>query len=220
MSELNVDSDESVRKCVSAVLRKTGRIDVLVNNAGYALLGGIEETPIDEAIAIFDANFFGALRMVNAVLPTMRRQHGGRIINVSSIASVVPIPFEAHYAAGKAALDSYTFSLSLEVKKFNIKVSSVNPGFYKTKIGDNAKFTKSLAEYARARKRVLGVIFDHVRKAGDARVVARTILRIIQSRSPRLFYVVGAERWDKRVRELLRGADLEADERLHWRLDR
>jgi NAD(P)-dependent dehydrogenase (short-subunit alcohol dehydrogenase family) len=220
MLDLNVDSGESVQRCVRAVLKKTGRLDVLINNAGYALLGGIEETPIQEAKAEFETNFFGALRMVNAVLPTMRRQHDGQIINVSSIAAVLPIPFEGHYAAAKAALDSYTLSLRLEVKKFNIKVSAVLPGFFKTKIGDNAKFCRPLAEYAKTRKRVLGVIFEHVRRAGDSKEVAETILRMIQSRSPHLFYVVGAEGWDRMVRRLLPGAELEAEERTHWKLDR
>jgi short-subunit dehydrogenase len=158
--------------------------------------------------------------MVNAVLPTMRRQHDGQIINISSIAAVLPIPFEGHYAAAKAALDSYTLSLRLEVKKFNIKVSAVLPGFFKTKIGDNARFSKSLTEYAETRKRVLGVIFEHVRRAGDSKTVAEIILRIIQSRSPHLFYVVGAEGWNRMIRELLPGAELEAMERRHWKLDR
>ncbi len=220
MLELNVDSDKSVHRCVNAVLKKTGRLDILINNAGYALLGGIEETPIEEAKAEFETNFFGALRMVNAVLPTMRRQRDGRIINISSIAAILPIPFEAHYSVAKAALDSYTLSLRLEVKQFNIKVSAVLPGFFKTKIGDNARFCKPLAEYAATRKRVLEVIFEHVRRAGDSRVVAETILRVIQSRSPRLFYVVGAEGWDRMVRKLLPGAELEAMERTHWKLDR
>ncbi len=101
MVQLDIASDQSVKECVSNVLQKAGRIDVLVNNAGQVLTGGLEETSVEEAKAHFDSNFFGAVRMVNAVLPDMRKRRSGRIVNVASLAGTFPVPFEGYYGAAK-----------------------------------------------------------------------------------------------------------------------
>jgi len=103
MVQLGITSDQSVKESVSTILQKAGRIDVLVNNAGQAQTGGLEETSIEEAKAHFDSNFFGAVRMVNAVLPDMRRRRRGGIINLASLAATFPVPFEGYYAAAKGA---------------------------------------------------------------------------------------------------------------------
>ena len=126
---LDVDSDTSVSACVSAVTAKAGAIDVLVNNAGYALTGGIEETSVAEAKAHLETNFFGVVRMVKAILPSMRRRKSGQIINIGSIAGSIPVPFEGYYAAAKAAVIAYTEALRHEVKNFHIRVSVFEPGF-------------------------------------------------------------------------------------------
>lgn len=120
---LDVRSDASVSACVKAVLQRAGRLDVLVNNAGYVLSAAVEEASPDEALAQFETNFFGAVRMLRAVLPIMRRQGGGQIINISSVAGLVPMPFWGYYSASKAALEALTEALRYEVKPFHIRVS-------------------------------------------------------------------------------------------------
>jgi short-subunit dehydrogenase len=125
MVRLDVDSDESVNSCVKALLERTGRLDVLVNNAGFVLTGGIEETSVEEAKAQFETNFFGAVRMVRACLPAMRKQGSGQIINMASIAAEIPTPFRGYYAAAKAALIAYSQALRHEVMSLGVKVSVV-----------------------------------------------------------------------------------------------
>ncbi|MCY1013953.1 SDR family NAD(P)-dependent oxidoreductase [Nannocystis pusilla] len=132
MLPLDVRSDASVAACVDAVMQRAGRIDVLVNNAGYTLAGAVEETAIDEAKAQFDTNFFGMARMVRAVLPVMRAQGGGRIVNVSSLAGLVGVPFHAHYSASKFAVEGLSEGLRQEVRRFGIHVSLIEPGDFKT----------------------------------------------------------------------------------------
>src|SRR5262245_34601449 len=132
MLALDVQAGDSVETCVTAVKSEAGRIDVLVNNAAYELAGALEETSIDEAKAQFEINFFGVVRMVKAVLPSMRQQKGGQIINVSSLSGLSSIPFMGIYSASKFALEGYTEALRMEVDPFNIHVSLVEAGFLKT----------------------------------------------------------------------------------------
>src|SRR5437870_9885492 len=134
MIALDVDSDDSVQNGVKDLLDEAGRLDVLVNNAGYMLTGGAEETSIAEAKAQLETDFFGPVRMAKAVLPTMRKQGSGQIINISSIAAKLPVPFEPYYAAGKAALLTWSEALRYEVKNFGIKVSVLEPGFFRTNL--------------------------------------------------------------------------------------
>src|SRR2546425_4076146 len=155
MLELDVDSDVSVFRCVKTIQERAGAVDVLVNNAGLVLTGSIEETSTEEAKAHFETNFFGAVRMTRAVLPPMRERRRGCIGNVGSIAGAIPVPFEGFYAAAKAALLAYSRALRLEVARFNIHVSIVEPGFFRTNIGNARKVAaKPLDAYASARERV------------------------------------------------------------------
>ena len=130
MLTCDVTDDASVAKLVDEVLTKAGRIDLLVNNAGIGLLGGAEESSIAQAQALFDVNVFGVLRMTNAVLPAMRRQGKGRIINMSSILGLIPAPYNALYASTKHALEGYSESLDHELRTFGIRVVLVEPGYY------------------------------------------------------------------------------------------
>jgi short-subunit dehydrogenase len=132
MLPLDVRADDSVRACVEAVSTRGGRIDVLINNAGYELAGALEELTSEEAKAQFETNFFGVVSMVNAVLPFMRQQKRGHIINVGSLSGLSPIPFLGIYSASKFALEGYTETLRHEVKPFNIHVSLTEAGFLKT----------------------------------------------------------------------------------------
>jgi NAD(P)-dependent dehydrogenase (short-subunit alcohol dehydrogenase family) len=137
---LEVRSEDSVQACVNAVLTKAGRLDILINNAGYELAGAIEDTSIAEAKSQFETNFFGVMRLVNAVLPLMRQQRSGQIINIGSIVGVVPVPFLGAYSASKFAVEGYTEILRHEVRPLNIRVSLVEPGFIKTNLASNRQY--------------------------------------------------------------------------------
>ena len=220
MLQLDVSSDESARRCVSNALQKAGRIDILVNNAGQVLTGALEETSLDEARTHFETNFFGTVRMVNAILPGMRKRRSGQIINVASMAATFPMPFEGYYAAAKAALMKYTEALRLEVKNFGIRVSVIEPGFFKTNITQNkTRAVSTIDDYEQVRKRVLGVLEESVDGGDDPQKVADTIVRIIESPSPGLHYAVGKEKRYLLLKRILPASTLEAQIRKHWRLD-
>jgi short-subunit dehydrogenase len=155
---LDVRSDESVEACLNTLLKKTGRLDILVNNAGYVLRGAIEEPTLEEVKAQFETNLFGVVRMIKGVLPIMRRQGSGQIINISSGVGLVPSPFMGFYAASKFALEGYTEALRHEVKPFNVQVSLVEPGFIKTHVWQNMKEASGrISDYDPWRERALKV---------------------------------------------------------------
>ena len=220
MLQLNVDSDQSVDACMIRFLEESGRLDVLVNNAGYVLTGGVEETSVEEAKAQFETIFFGAVRMVKAVLPTMRKQGSGQIINISSIAARLPVPFEPYYAAGKAALLSWSEALRYEVKNFGIKVSVLEPGFFRTNLGYVMQGAKNTIEdYDRMRKLARSALDDDFQKGRDPKIVAETILRIIESKTPKLEYVIGKEKRYLTIRSIVPRSTFEGVARRHWKLD-
>lgn len=204
MLQLDVDSDESVNNCVNTMLDKTGRLEVLVNNAGYLLTGGGEETSVDEAKAQFETNFFGAVRMVRAVLPVMRKQGSGQIINVSSLAAKFSFPFQGHYAATKAALLAYSQALRYEVESFGVRVSVVEPGLFRTNIAQTRRIAKDpIGDYDQMRHRVTKLFDDEFQKGSDPKLVAGMILRIIESESPRLEYLAGIPRRYRALNQIL-----------------
>ena len=191
---LDVRDDESVRSCVQAVLDQAGRIDSLVNNAGYTLVGSLEETSMEEAKQIFETNFFGVLRMCQAVLPIMREQRHGRIANMSSVLGFLPAPYQGLYAASKHALEAYSESLDHEVRRFGIHVATVEPGFTRTNIGQNARVAgEALEVYTGDRKRVIDAIQKSVARGADPATVASVVLDALTSHSPRLQYPAGRE---------------------------
>lgn len=124
----DVTKEDEVRAAVDEIVRREGRIDILVNNAGFGISGAIEFTPAAEARRQLDVNFFGMVNMNLAVLPVMRRQGGGRIVDMSSVAAPIPIPFQAYYSASKAAVRAYTLALANEVRPFGIEVVVIMPG--------------------------------------------------------------------------------------------
>ncbi|MEO6854044.1 MAG: SDR family NAD(P)-dependent oxidoreductase, partial [Rhodoferax sp.] len=133
----DVTDEVSVKTLVDEVVKQAGRIDLVVNNAGVGLLGGAEESSIGQAQRLFDVNVFGVARVINAVLPIMRAQKGGRIINMSSILGLIPSPFNAFYASTKHAIEGYTESLDHEVRRFGIRVVLVQPGVTRTAFEEN-----------------------------------------------------------------------------------
>ncbi len=198
---LDVRSDDSVRACVDRV----GKIDVLVNNAGYSLMGSAEETSLAEAKAQLETNFFGVVRMVNAVLPAMRTAGAGKIITIGSLAGITAIPFGAFYTASKFALEGYTEALWHELRPFGIHVTLIEPGFIATAIGESTQIAAApLAAYNGVRQRATHALDQHVKHGISPDTVAKRVLRVIQSRAPSLRYRVGTDAaWFPRLKSVL-----------------
>jgi len=175
--EMDVRNNDSIRKAVSEIIDVAGRIDVLVNNAGMNMLGAVEETTMEEAANLFETNFFGILRTMQAVLPHMRQQRSGRIVNVSSVLGFLPSPYMGLYAASKHAVEGLSETLDHEVRQFGIRVTLVEPAYTKTSLEANspqAKFT--VAAYDRDRASVATAVARDVGKAPEPDTVAATIV--------------------------------------------
>lgn len=194
MLTCDVTDDASVANLVDEVLAKAGRIDVLVNNAGIGLLGGAEESSIAQAQALFDVNVFGVLRMTNAVLPAMRRQGKGRIINMSSILGLIPAPYNALYASTKHALEGYSESLDHELRTLGIRVVLVEPGVTRTSFEENiTRPDRLLPTYDSVRPRMEALMRKWI-EAGDApEVVAEGVVKAANEAVPRRRYTAGKQ---------------------------
>src|SRR6266496_131755 len=192
MRTCDVTDDASVAKLVDDVLAEAGRIDLLVNNAGIGLLGGAEESSTAQAQALFDVNVFGVLRVTSAVLPGMRRQRKGRIVNLSSVLGLIPAPYSALYASTKHAIEGYSESLDHEMRTFGIRVVLVEPAYTRTSFGENTvKPDKLLGIYDSARAG-MNVILRKAMETGDApEVVAKTVLKAATESVPRRRYAAG-----------------------------
>jgi short-subunit dehydrogenase len=192
MITCDVTDDTSVKKAVEKVLDTTGRIDVLVNNAGMGLLGGAEESSIDQAQALFDVNLFGVIRTTNAVLPAMRDQKAGRIINISSVLGLIPAPFSALYSATKHALEGYSESLDHEVRSFGIRVCLLEPAYTRTSFEQNMAFPDRILDiYATARAGANAVIHEAMNTADAPEVVVESLIEAATAASPRHRYTCG-----------------------------
>jgi len=193
MVALDVTSDESVEALVKEVIRASGRIDVLVNNAGFGVApAAAEESSIEQAQAIFDTNFFGTVRMTRAVLPHMRRQGSGRIINIGSVLGFVPAPYAALYVATKHAIEGYSESLDHEVRTRGIRVSVIEPAYTNTQFDANQlQADAKLDEYREARA-FLGKKVPELVAAGDApSIVAEVVLTAASAARPKVRYTAG-----------------------------
>ncbi|MDF2694265.1 MAG: dehydrogenase [Labilithrix sp.] len=185
---LDVRDDASVTQCLTAVGRD---IDVLVNNAGYAFVGAVEETAIEEARAQMETNFFGALRVMNAVLPSMRRRRSGTIVSISSVSGVLPPPFLGAYAASKHALEAVSESLSFEVRPHGLNVAIVELDSMKTGIAF-ARPARTIDAYDDPSARMLARLERGSHETGeDPIAIARCVETILEDPSPRLRWVVG-----------------------------
>jgi short-subunit dehydrogenase len=192
MITCDVTDDASVQAAVGNVLDTTGRIDVLVNNAGSGLLAGAEESSVHQAQALFDVNLFGVIRMTNGVLPVMRTQKAGRIVNISSVMGLIPAPFLALYASTKHALEGYSESLDHEVRTFGIRVCLLEPAYTKTSFEQNMVLPdRSLDAYASARTRSGALMREVMKTADNPDIVAERVLEAVTTKSPRLRYTCG-----------------------------
>jgi NAD(P)-dependent dehydrogenase (short-subunit alcohol dehydrogenase family) len=220
MLELDVRSDASVAACVEAVVRRTGRIDVLVNNAGFMLFGESEGTSLEQAREQFETNFFGAIRMINAALPVMRRQGEGRIVNVSSLVGLTGVPLLSLYSASKFALEGYSESLRYELRDFGISVSLIEPGFVATGLRHSGQAaTRPVAAYDRVRAAALAAIGERIEAGLPPGRVAEAVMRAVADRRPRLRYRVGSEAtWVPWARMIAPPARFEATTRRLFKL--
>lgn len=183
---MDVDNDDSVLVGVTKTFIEHGRLDAMVAAAGWGVAGAVEETPIGDAKAQFETNFWGCVRVVQAALPIMRRQGHGRIVLVSSIGGLLGIPYQAFYAASKFALEGYAESLAYEVAPFSIQVTLVEPGNFKTEFTQSRRLVKALADdpYKAARDRAIAVMERDEVNGADPMDVAKAIQRVLKAKSP------------------------------------
>ena len=193
MLPLDVTSDESVEAAVAEVLGLEGRIDLLVNNAGFGVApAGAEESSIEQARSIFDTNFFGIVRMTRAVVPHMRQQGGGRIINIGSVLGFLPAPYMALYAATKHAIEGYSESLDHELRTRGIRVSVIEPAYTKTQFDANfVQPDSKLDEYREVRAALDKRLKEVIEAADEPGVVADVVLKAAVAARPKLRYAAG-----------------------------
>jgi NAD(P)-dependent dehydrogenase (short-subunit alcohol dehydrogenase family) len=195
--ELDVDSDKSVKDAIDRVNEESKRIDVLVNNAGYALGGALEDLSMDEIRAQFETNLFGAIRVMKAVLPIMRKQQGGTIVNISSMGGRIAFPLGAAYNGTKFALEGVSESLHYETQPFGIKVVLIEPGFIGSNFLRNGKLAQMAVEpsspYAPMIETALKVSARAYEQATPPEEVAKVILKAVTIDNPDLRYLVGSD---------------------------
>ncbi len=184
---LDVKDDISVKNTVKHIIDKEGYIGILVNNAGYGIAGAAEDTSVTEAKELFETNFFGVIRMCREVLPIMRRKGKGIVINISSIAAPVTIPFQSMYSASKSALESVSEAIRMEAAPYGVKVAVIQPGDTKTGFGDNRQFVHGAKENSVYSKRLKASVhkMEADEKGGcPPEIVGNTISKVISKRNP------------------------------------
>jgi len=192
--KLDVDQDESARACVSDVLHDAGAIDVLVNNAGVGIAGAIEMVPFERARGLFETNFFGAIRMMQAVLPSMRERRSGTVVNVTSIMGRLTLGCHGFYAATKFALAAVSEALAIEVKPFGIRVAIIEPGVILTPIWTKAEALMPEGHpYQQAMGRLYRLFGAQMDGGTLPEVVARAIYDAVEEGGTKLRYPVGAD---------------------------
>jgi NAD(P)-dependent dehydrogenase (short-subunit alcohol dehydrogenase family) len=188
----DVTSDASVQAAVDEVLQKTARIDLLVNNAGVGLIAGAEESSLEQAKSLFDVNLFGVVRMTNAVLPTMRRQRAGRIVNLSSVMGLIPAPFMALYSASKHAVEGYSESLDHETRSSGIRVVLIEPAYTRTSFEGNVyQADQRLDLYQSARTNAEEVMREAMKAADSPELVAGAVVKASTAAIPNRRYTAG-----------------------------
>jgi len=197
--QLDVSDDKSVKDAIDIIAEKQGRIDVVVNNAGYGSTGAVEEFSIDEIKAQFETNFFGAVRVIQSVLPLMRTQRNGIIVNISSIGGRIAFPFSPSYASTKFAIEGMSEALQYEVAQFGIRVILIEPGIIKTNFFENIKRARKAEDPSSPYLQLLQKRIVKVKRMFEtgtaAEVVAKVILKAVTSYSEErnLRYVIGSD---------------------------
>lgn len=189
---LDVCSEDDAGKVVADVMERAGRLDVLINNAGVGIAGPIEETPISEIKAQFEVNFYGLIRMCQTVIPIMRNQKEGLIINLSSIGGILSLPFQGAYSASKFAVEAITRAMRMELKGSGIKVTAVRPGDCCTDFTNRRRNLPTSKIYEGTFRRVLEVVEKNEREGMKPEKIATLIEKIIKTSDPKASYVVGS----------------------------
>ena len=193
MLKLDVNDPETVKFCVNEVINIEGKIDVLINNAGFGMRGAVEESDIEASRTLFDVNLFGTLRMIQEVLPYMRKRGKGMIINISSIVGLVALPNNGIYSASKFALEGLSQALRMEVEQFGVKVALVNPGFVVSKFASSAVQSPQLPEYMDMRQAGVERVENNLATGAEPDIVTEAILEIIEEDSSEPNYIVGED---------------------------
>jgi len=191
---LDVRNSDSIQKAVSKIIETSGRLDIVINNAGVGITGPLEEIPTEEIRNNFETNFFGPIEVMKAALPQMRKQNSGLIINITSIAGYMGLPYRSVYSASKGALELITEALRMEVKSFGIEITNVAPGDFATNIAAgryHAPVIKDSA-YEKVYGEVLATMNDHVDAGSNPNEMAEAVYKIIQTKKPNVHYKVGA----------------------------
>lgn len=193
MIGLDVTSDESVRHAIELILKREGRVDLVMNNAGDGIAGAVEDTSIEEAKRQFETNFFGALRVCRAVLPSMRARGAGLIVNVSSLGGLLGLPFQGLYSASKFALEGMTEALRMELRPFGVRAVLIEPGDFRTGFTAQRRPVEAAASsvYAGHFGKALATMERDEAAGADPLAVARLLERLIAIRAPRVRYKVG-----------------------------
>jgi NAD(P)-dependent dehydrogenase (short-subunit alcohol dehydrogenase family) len=193
---LDLTNIDSIRQTVQTIVVKEGRIDVLINNAGMHTGGPIETSPLENIKLQMDTNFLGMVNLTREVLPVMRKQGGGTIINFSSIGGLMGLPFQAFYSAGKFAIEGFSEALRMEVRKFNIKIILINPGDFHTNNSANRRNFLAPSDttdpYNEQYMRTLAIIEKDEANGWDPRVLAGKLVRIIECKNPRQRYIISS----------------------------
>ena len=194
--QLDVTDDKSVADAIDMISNRHRRIDVLVNNAGYDMHGAVEDLSIDEIKTQFETNFFGAVRLMKAVLPLMRKQRSGIIVNVSSIGGRIGVPLNSAYTSSKFALEGFSESMKYELEGFGIRVILIEPGAVKTNFLENIKWAQEAMKldspYAELSKKVSEGVRESFKQASSSPLqVAEAILNAVKSENPNTRYLVG-----------------------------
>ncbi|GAA4773281.1 MULTISPECIES: SDR family oxidoreductase [Flavobacterium] len=191
---LDVRNSESIYKAIGEVIAKSGKIDVLINNAGVGITGPIEEIPTEEMRNNFETNFFGPIEVIKAVLPQMRSQNLGLIINITSIAGYMGLPYRGIYSASKGALELVTEALRMETKQFGVEITNIAPGDFATNIAAgryHAPVIKGSA-YEKVYGNTLSEMNTHVDSGSNPIEMAQAVYKIINTSKPKIHYKVGA----------------------------
>jgi short-subunit dehydrogenase len=195
MIAMDVNDEISIKQGIQSIMKVENQIDVVINSAGYALAGALEDTSVEEAKDLFETNLWGIHRVIRAVLPIMRAQRSGWIINISSIAGIVPLPFQSFYCASKFALEGMTEALRMEVRDFGIHVVLIEPGDLATQFTDNrylAMESQSESAYSQKFRRALKIIETEERQGYSPESVAQVVRKIVKHPAPKLRYCVGS----------------------------
>lgn len=192
MIALDLDSEQSINTLSERIFKEIGQLDILINNAGFLVSGIAEETPIELGKQQLETNFWGTIKVTNAVLPHFRKQKFGKIITVGSIIGLVSFPNAAYYAASKHALEGYFKSLRYELNEFNIRVALIEPAAFKTSILDNSSSTLTkIEDYNSLRGKIEKFTDDLAEQAEDPSKVAEKVLKVVQAEKPKFRNIVG-----------------------------